>query len=80
MGRVDDGVDPPGPDIGREALRAAEAADALRDRRGRGIGGRAGERQDGVDVRLAREPARQRARFRRSAENEEANALQGTAP
>ncbi len=80
MGRVDDGVDPLGPKIGRQALRPAEAADALRDRRRRGIGGRPGERQDGVDIRLAREAARQSARFRRSAEDEQANALQGTAP
>ena len=80
MGRVDDDVDALGAKIGREALGTPEAADALRDRRRRRIGGRAGERQDGFEIRLAREAARQRARFRRSAEDEQANGLQGTAP
>jgi hypothetical protein len=80
MGRVDDGIDPPGPKIGRQPLRPAEAADALGDRRPRGIGGRPGQRQDGIDTRLAREAARQSARFRRSAEDEQANAFQGKAP
>jgi len=80
MSRVDHGVDPFGPQIGRQALGAAEAADALRNRLRRRVGGRARERQERVDAGLSGEAARERARFRRSSENEKMNALQGTAP
>jgi hypothetical protein len=80
MGRIDDGVDTLQAKIGDEALAPAEAADALRDWSGRGIGGRAGERQDGFDARLVRDAAGERARFRRAAEDEQAKALQVTAP
>jgi len=80
MGRVDDSVDSLGPEKCRKALGAAEAANPLRDRRRRRVGGRACERQQGLDAGLAGEAARERARFRRSAENEETKALQGMAP
>ena len=80
MGRVDHRVDALAREIGREALGAAEAADPLWDRRGRGVRGRAGERQDRRDVGLIGEAARERARLRRSAENEQAKALQAAAP
>ncbi len=80
MGRVDYRADAFGLEIGCQALDAAEAADPLRDRRRRRAGGRPRERQEGVDAGLAREAAGERARFRRSAENEEAKALQGQAP
>jgi hypothetical protein len=80
MGCIDDDVDALCAKIGRETLGAAEAADALRDRRRRRIGGGAGERQDDVETWLAREAAGQRACIRRSAEDEQANGLQGTAP
>ena len=66
--------------IGHEALGAAEAADALRDRRGRGLAVAPASDRSGVDSRLAGEAARERACFRRSAENEKAKALQGAAP
>ena len=80
MGRVDDGVDALGREIGGKACDAAEAADAQRDRRGRGVGRRAGEREDRRDLGVIGEAPRQRARFRRAAENEQAKALQGAAP
>jgi hypothetical protein len=80
MGRIDDGVDALGRKIGGQALGAAEAADAARDQGGRWIGGRAGERQERRNAGFVDETARKRARFRRAAENEKAEALQGTAP
>ena len=80
MGGVDDGVDALAREIGGEALGAAEAADAQRDRRRRGVRRRAGEREDRLDLGLVGDPPRQRARFRRAAENEQAKALQGAAP
>jgi hypothetical protein len=80
MGRVDHGVDALGLEVGRKALGAAKAADSLRDRRGRGVRGRAGERQDRRDPGFIGETAREPACFRRSAENEQAKALQGEAP
>jgi hypothetical protein len=80
MGRVDDGVDALGPEIGGQALRAAEAADALRDRRGRGISGRAGKRQNRRNIGFIGDPSRKRARLRRAAENEQAKAVQRAAP
>jgi hypothetical protein len=80
MGRVDDGVDALGREIGRKAGGAAEAADARGDR-GRGrVRRRARKRQDRLDGGLGRDPPRQCARFRRTAENEQAKALQGAAP
>ena len=80
MGRVDDGVDALAREKGGQALGAAEAADAPGDRRRRGIGGRARKRQERRDVGLVGEPPRERARFRRAAENEQAKALQWAAP
>jgi hypothetical protein len=80
VGRIDHGVDALGLEIGRKTLGAAEAAGPLRDRRGRGVRGRAGERQERRDGGLVRQAARERACFRRSAKNEKAKALQGAAP
>ena len=80
MGRVDDGVDALVREIGGEARGAAEAADAQRDRRRRGIGGRARKREERLDLGVVGDPPRERARFRRAAENEQAKALQGAAP
>ena len=80
MGGVDDGVDALAREIGGEARGAAEAADPERDRRRRRIGRRAGEREERLDLGVIGDPPRQRARFRRAAENEEAKALQGPAP
>jgi hypothetical protein len=80
MRRVDDRVDALAFEVGGEALGAAEAADALRDRRRRGIGGYARKRQNGRNIRLAGDPPRERARFRRSAENEQTKAVQRAAP
>ena len=80
MGRVDDRVDALGGKIGAQALGTAKAADSLRDRGRRRIGGRAGERQDGRDVRLVRKPPRQRARLGSAAENKQAKALQAATP
>jgi len=77
---VDDGVDPLSLEIRCKAPGAAEAADPLRDRRGRRIRGRARERDERRDAELIRQAARERACFRRSTENEEAKALQGAAP
>jgi len=80
VGGVDDGVDLAVSKKRRQTLRPAETADPLRDRRGRRVGGRTGQRQLRVDARVAGQAAGERARFRGSAENEEAKALQGTAP
>jgi hypothetical protein len=77
---VDDGVDTLGLEIRCKALSAAEAADPLWDRRGRRLSSRAGERDERRDAGLIRQAACERAGFRRSAENEEAKALQGAAP
>jgi hypothetical protein len=80
MGRVDDGVDALAREIGGEARDPAEAADAQRDRRRRGIGRRARERKDCADLGVVDDAPRQRARFGRAAKNEQAKALQAAAP
>ena len=80
MGRVDDGVDALAGEKRRQALGAAEAADALGDRRWSGVGRRARQRQDGRNIGLVGDPPRERARLRRAAENEQAKALQWAAP
>ena len=80
MGRVDDGVDALAGEKRRQAFGAAKAADASGDRRWSGIGCRPRQRQDGRNIRLIGDPARERACFRRAAENEQAKALQWAAP
>ncbi len=80
MGRIDQRVDALSREIGGKAVDAAEPADPPRNGRARGIRGRARERQDRRDVGLGGKAARQRARFAGAAENEQAKALQGTAP
>ncbi len=80
MGRVDHPVDALRGKIVGKTLGAAKAADAPRNRRRRGIGGRARERQNCLDAGLNGEAARQRARFAGAAEDEQAKALQRTAP
>jgi hypothetical protein len=74
MGCVNDRGDALRREEGREPLRSAEAADALRNRRARGMGGRAGERKQRRDARLVRDPAREGARFRRAAQDEKTKA------
>ena len=80
MGRVDNRLDPLGFEVGGEALGATEAADPLRDRRGRRTRRGAGQRERRGDAGLFREPACERACFRRAAENKEAKGLQEIAP
>jgi hypothetical protein len=80
MGRVDDGADAICGEKRRQAFSAAKAADASRDWRWSGVGGRARKRQDCRNIRLVSKPARKRAGFRRAAENEQAKALQWAAP
>ena len=80
MGRVDDGADALGLKIGGQAVGAAEAADALRNGRPRGMSRGAGKRQDCGDIGLIGDPPRERARLRRAAENEQAKTLQCAAP
>jgi hypothetical protein len=80
MSRVDDGVDALAGEKRRQAIGAAKAADASGDRRWSGIGCRSRQRQDCRNIRLVSKPPRERARFRRAAENEQAKALQGAAP
>jgi hypothetical protein len=63
-----------------QTLGAAEAADALRYGRWRRIRGRSRKRQEGRDIGLIGDPPRERARFRRAAENEQTKALQWAAP
>jgi len=80
MGRVDDGVDALGREIGREADGAAEAADARWDWRRRGVRRRAREREDRLDGGVIGDSPRERARLRRAAENKQAKTLQGESP
>jgi hypothetical protein len=80
MRRVNDGVDALAGEKCSQPLSAAEAADALGNWRLRTMGRRPRQRQDGRSIRLIGDPARERARFRRAAENEQAKALQGAAP
>ena len=80
MGRVDEGADLLGREIGGQALGAAEAANALRDRRSGRIGGRARKRENARNVALTSDAARERACFRRAAENEQTKAVQRAAP
>ena len=80
MGRVDDGADAFARDIGDQTVGAVEAANALRNRRWRGIGGCARKRQDCRNIGLIGDPPRERARFRRAAENEQAKTRQWAAP
>jgi hypothetical protein len=80
MGRIDDPVDALRGKIGGKTLGAAKAAEAPRNGRRRGIGGRARERQNWRDAGLNGEAQRQRACFARAAEDEQAKALQRTAP
>jgi hypothetical protein len=63
-----------------QTLGAAEAADALGYGRWRRIRGRSRKRQEGRDIGLIGDPPRERARFRRAAENEQTKALQWAAP
>ena len=80
MGRVDDGVDALAREIGGQALGAAEAANALRNRRSGRIGSRARKRQNRRNIGLIGNPPRERACFRRAAKNEQAKAVQWAAP
>jgi hypothetical protein len=74
MRGVDHRADPLGTQKGRQPVNAAEAADVLRDRRGRRGLRRAGERQQRRDAGLVGERAREAACLRRTAENEKAKA------
>ncbi len=80
MGRVNDGVDALACEKPSQALGAAEAAGALMNRRSHGIGGRARKRKDWRNTGLIGDPARERARFRSAAENEQTKAVQWAAP
>ncbi len=80
MGRIDDGVDVLAGEKRSQALSAAEAADALGNRGLRRMGRRPRQRQDGCNIGLIGDPPRERAGFRRAAENEQAKALQWAAP
>jgi hypothetical protein len=80
MGRVDDGVDVLSGEKRRQAFGAAEAADALGNRRLGRIGRRARERQDWRKLGLVSKSPRERACFRGAAENEQAKGLQWAAP
>ena len=57
----------------RQPLGAAEAADAARDRRGRGILRASGEREQALNVSAVGERAGQFAGLRRAAENQDAD-------
>ena len=80
MGRVDDGVDALACEKPSQAFGAAEAAGALMNWRSHGIGGRARKRKDWRNTGLIGDPARERARFRSAAENEQTKAVQWAAP
>ena len=80
MGRVDDGVDALSGEKRRQAFGAAEAADALGNRRLGRIDRRPRERQGRRNIGLIGDLPRERARLRGAAENEQAKALQWLAP
>ena len=80
MRRVDDGADALADKKSGQAYDAAEAANALGDRRLSRIDGRPGERQRGRNIGLVSKPAPKRARLRRAAENEQTKRLQWAAP
>ena len=80
MGRVDDGVDALAGEKRRQAFGAAKAADALGNWRLSGVGRRPRQRQDRRNIGLVRDPPRERAGLRRSAENEQTKRLQWAAP
>jgi hypothetical protein len=80
MGRVDDGANALACEKPGQTFDAAEAANALRDRRSGRIGRGARKRQCRCDIGLFGDPAREPARFRRAAENEQTKAVQKAAP
>jgi hypothetical protein len=80
MSRVDHRVDALALKIRGEALYAAKAADAQRDRRRGRIRRHSGQRQNRRDVGVAGDAPRERARLSRAAEYEQAKALQAAAP
>lgn len=80
MGRVDNGVDVLTGEKCRQVFGAAKAADAPRDWRRSRFGRRSCERQDCGNIGLIRDPPRERAGLRRSAENEQTKRLQWAAP
>jgi len=80
MGRIDDGVDALGIEIGGQTFGAPKPADPLRDRRRRRIGGRPRKREKSRDSVLIGDPPCEGARFQRAAENEQAKARHGATP
>jgi hypothetical protein len=80
MRRVDHRIDALARKIRGEALGAAKAADAQRDRRRCGVRRRAGEREKRRDIALARDAPRERVSLRRAAKDQQAKALQAAAP
>ena len=80
MGGVDDSADALAGEKRRQAFGAAKPADASRDRRWSGLGRGSRQRQDRRNIGLVSKPSRERARLRRSAENEQAKGLQWAAP
>jgi hypothetical protein len=77
---VDNGVDVLTCEKRRQALGAAKAADSPRYWRWSRIGRRAREGQDRLNLGLIGDLPRERAGFRRPAENEQAKAVQWAAP
>ncbi len=80
MRRVDDPADALGLEIGGQTLDAAEASDALGNRRPNRIGRRPRQRQDWLNTGVLSEPPRERVGLRRPAENEQTKAVQWAAP
>ena len=78
MRGIDHGVDLLVAQPSRKPFDAAEAADAGGQRLRSGIGGSAGQRQGGVEARVAGQQLRQRRGFGGAAENEDAHC--GTDP
>jgi hypothetical protein len=80
MGRVDNGVDVLTSEKCRQAVGAAKAADAPRDWRWSRLIRRPRQRQDCRNIGLIGDLPRKRACLRGTAENEQAKALQWSAP
>jgi hypothetical protein len=80
MGCVDNGANVLSGEKRRQAFGATKAADASRDRRWSGVGGRPRKRQDCRNVGLTGDPLGKGARLRSAAENEQTKAIQWAAP
>ena len=74
MGRINHALDALCPEIGAEPVNAAEPANARRDGLRLRLARAAGKRKHGMNVRQLGNARRKRARFARTAEDQQAHA------